>query len=209
MEASRAAARGAHAFAGPLILGSASPRRHELLARAGVAFEARPADVDERPRVGEAPRALVARLARAKALAVARRLGRAPPRLVLGADTIVVLDGAVLGKPADADDAARLLGRLVGRVHRVLTGVALVESEQLEAWEALVESRVWMRPAGADEIRRYVATGEPLDKAGAYAVQGEGRRFVDRIEGSETNVIGLPLDETLALLRAAGLDGVA
>jgi septum formation protein len=195
-------------LAGPLVLGSGSPRRRELLARAGVAFEVQPADVDERARPGEAPGALAARLAHEKALAVARRVGPTPARLVLGADTIVVVDGDVLGKPADPEDAVRLLGRLVGRGHRVLTAVALVESEALGAWSALVESRVWMRPAEPEEIRRYVATGEPLDKAGAYAAQGEGRRFIERIEGSETNVIGLPIEETLALLRAAGLDGL-
>jgi len=194
--------------AGPLVLGSGSPRRRELLVRAGVAFEVQPADIDERARPGEAPRALAARLAREKALAVARRVGPAPARLVLGADTIVVVDGDVLGKPEDPDDAAYLLGRLVGRAHQVLTAVALVESEALGDWSAVVESRVWMRPADAGEIRRYVATGEPLDKAGAYAAQGEGRRFIERIEGSETNVIGLPLEETLALLREAGHDGV-
>jgi septum formation protein len=194
---------------GPLVLGSGSPRRRELLARAGVAFEVQPADIDERARPGEVPRALAERLAREKALAVARRVGPAPARLVLGADTIVVLDGDVLGKPEGPEDAVHLLGRLVGRAHRVLTAIALVESEALGDWSAVVESRVWMRPADAGEIRRYVATGEPLDKAGAYAAQGEGRRFIERIEGSETNVIGLPLEETLALLREAGLDGVA
>jgi|SRR5690606_23403093 len=195
-------------LAGPLVLASGSPRRRELLARAGVPFEVRPADVDERPRPGETPRALAARLALEKARAVARALGPEPARLVLGADTIVVLGADVLGKPADPDDAERLLGRLVGRAHRVLTAVALVESATLAARSALVESRVVMRAAEPGEIRRYVATGEPLDKAGAYAAQGEGRRFIERIEGSETNVIGLPLDETLALLREAGLDGV-
>lgn len=192
----------------PLVLGSGSPRRRELLARAGVAFEVQAADIDERPQPGEAPRALAARLACEKARAVARRLGPEPPRLVLGADTIVVLDGEVLGKPQDRADAERLLGRLVGRVHEVLTGVALVTSADLAARSVVVASRVWMRPAEPDEIRRYVATGEPLDKAGAYAAQGEGRRFIERIEGSETNVIGLPIEETLALLREAGLDGV-
>jgi septum formation protein len=208
METPRAARRPAP-LTGPLVLGSGSPRRRELLARAGVAFEVSPADIDERARPGEAPRALAERLAREKALAVARRVGPAPARLVLGADTIVVVDGEVLGKPDDGADAARLLGRLVGRAHRVLTGVAVVDSEALDASCAVVESRVWMRYADVEEIRRYVATGEPLDKAGAYAAQGEGRRFIERIEGSESNVIGLPIEETLALLREAGLDGVA
>lgn len=193
--------------AAPLVLGSSSPRRRELLTSAGVAFEVQPADIDEQARPGEDPPALAARLAREKAHAVARRLGPAPPRWVLGADTIVVVDGDVLGKPVDAEDAVRLLGRLLGRTHRVLTGVALVESAGLATSGVVVESRVRMRDAEPDEIRRYVATGESLDKAGAYAAQGEGRRFIEAIDGSESNVIGLPLDETLALLRKAGFDG--
>ena len=189
----------------PVVLGSGSPRRRELLARAGVAFEVVPADIPEDARPGETPAALAERLAREKAQAVATRIGAAPPRLVLGADTIVVIDGDVLGKPKDPNDAVRLLGRLVGREHRVLTGVALVASDRPEhAATVVVTSRVVMRAAGREEIERYVASGEPLDKAGAYAAQGEGRRFIARIEGSESNVIGLPLEETLALLRDAG-----
>jgi septum formation protein len=208
--AAAAAAAGAPAAVrGPLVLGSGSPRRRDLLRGAGVAFEVRPADLDERARPGEPPAALAARLAREKATAVARAVGPVPPRLVLGADTIVVLGDDVLGKPADPDDAVRLLARLVGRTHRVLTAVAVIVSAGLATRERLVESRVTMRPAGLDEIRAYVATGEPLDKAGAYAAQGAGRRFIERIEGSESNVIGLPLAETLALLREAGLDGGA
>lgn len=189
----------------PLILGSGSPRRRDLLAQAGLAFEVRAADIDESARPGEAPRALAERLAREKAAAVATRVGTRPRRFVLGADTIVVVDGDVLGKPIDAEDAVRLLGRLVGRAHEVLTGVALVASDApARADTRVVASRVVMRAASEAEIRRYVATGEPLDKAGAYAAQGEGRRFIETIHGSETNVIGLPMDETLALLRAAG-----
>jgi len=189
-----------------LVLASASPRRRELLARAGLAFEVLPAEIDEVARPGEGPEALVERLAREKAAAVARRVGRTPPRLVLGSDTVVVLGGDVLGKPRDAADAEALLARLVGRTHRVLTGVAVAASAEPAALRScVVESLVRMRPASAEEIRRYVATGEPLDKAGAYALQGEGRGFVLEVTGSETNVIGLPLDETLALLRDAGL----
>ncbi len=191
----------------PLVLGSGSPRRRDLLASVGIAFEVCPADIDERARPGEEPRALAERLAREKAQAVARRIGPTPPRRVLGADTIVVVDGDVLGKPVDADDAVRLLGRLLGRTHRVLTGVALVESAGLTTVGVVVESRVRMRSADLGEIRRYVAIGESFDKAGGYAAQGEGRRFIDAIDGSESNVIGLPLDETLALLREAGFDG--
>ncbi len=193
----------------PLVLASASPRRRDLLARAGVPFEVRPADIPEAAHPGEAPVACAQRLARAKALAVANRMGRRPRRLVLGADTLVVIDGEMLGKPRDADDAVRLLTRLVGRRHRVITAVALAATDTLEVHDTTVESDVVMRPADAREVRAYIATGESLDKAGAYAAQGEGRRFIERIEGSESNVIGLPLEETLALLRAAGLNGTA
>ncbi len=137
---------------------------------------------------------------------MAALVGAPPRRLVLGADTIVVIDGDVLGKPADPEDAVRLLARLVGREHRVLTAVAVVASDRSDrAATCVVTSRVTMRGATEAEIRRYVATGEPLDKAGAYAAQGEGRRFIERIEGSETNVIGLPIDETLELLRECGM----
>jgi septum formation protein len=188
----------------PLLLASASPRRRALLARAGLRFEVRPADVDESPLPGEMPREHAARLAEAKARAVAGTLESAPPRIVLGADTIVVLGDRILGKPRDADHAIAMLEDLVGRTHRVITAVAVLRSDDAALHRACVESRVSMRPAPREEIRRYVASGEPLDKAGAYAVQGEGRRFVRRVEGSESNVIGLPLDETLDLLRAAG-----
>ena len=192
-----------------LVLASASPRRRDLLARVGVPFEVRPANIPEEGHPGETPVACAQRLARAKALAVANRMGRWPRRLVLGADTLVVIDGEALGKPRDADDAVRLLTRLVGRRHRVVTAVALAATDTLEVHDTTVESDVVMRPADAREVRAYIATGESLDKAGAYAAQGEGRRFIERIEGSESNVIGLPLDETLALLRAAGLNGSA
>jgi septum formation protein len=188
----------------PLILASGSPRRRELLSRAGLRFEVQAADIPEQSRPGESPAETVLRLARDKALAVARRVGPAPRRFVLGADTVVVLEGDVLGKPRDAEHAVALLRRLAGRGHVVLTGVALTASDALEPSQTVVESRVEMRPADEAELRAYVAGGEPLDKAGAYALQGQGRRFVERVLGSETNVIGLPLEETLALLRAAG-----
>ncbi len=188
----------------PLILASASPRRRDLLERAAVAFEVRPANVSELREPGEPPALFARRLALAKARTVAREAGASPPRLVLGADTIVVIDADVLGKPTNAEHAEALLSRLVGRSHRVITAVALVESASQNARHAVVESTVSMRPASPEEVRAYVATGEPLDKAGAYAVQGDGRRFVEKIEGSESNVIGLPMEETLALLREAG-----
>lgn len=187
------------------MLASGSPRRRDLLARAGVRFDVQPADVDESQHCGESPRALAVRLAREKARAVAARIGRDGRCVVLGADTIVVVDGDVLGKPDDAAHALALLRRIMGRRHRVLTGVALVLDDGALAGEFCVESEVVMHPAPDEALRRYVETGEPLDKAGAYAAQGEGRRLIERIEGSETNVIGLPMDETLALLAQAGV----
>ncbi|HEY8153030.1 MAG TPA: nucleoside triphosphate pyrophosphatase [Myxococcota bacterium] len=189
----------------PLVLASASPRRRDLLARAGVRFEVTPSNVPEHARPDETPAQLARRLASEKAGAVARRLGPSPARWVLGADTIVVIDGEVLGKPDDEGHALVLLRRLVGRRHQVVTGVALVASDTLEERHAVVESSVSMRAADERELRAYIATGESLDKAGAYAAQGGGRRLIEKIEGSETNVIGLPLEETLALLRAAGI----
>ena len=187
------------------MLASASPRRRQLLASAGVRFEVKPSNLPEHARLGETPAQLARRLASEKAGAVARSLGPSPARWVLGADTLVVIDGEVLGKPDDEAHALVLLRRLVGRCHRVVTGVALVASDTLEERHAVVESFVSMRAAGESELRAYVATGESLDKAGAYAAQGNGRRLIEKIEGSETNVIGLPLEETLALLRAAGI----
>jgi septum formation protein len=189
-----------------LVLASASPRRRELLERAGLRFEVLPADIPEEPRAGEAPRALVERLAAEKAAAVRARLPAAPRRLVLGSDTIVVLDGDVLGKPRDAAEALAMLRRLSGRTHTVWTGVAVVATDGGAAVVRSVASQVTLRASAESELRDYVATGEPLDKAGAYALQGAGRRFVTHVAGSESNVIGLPVEETLALLAAAGLD---
>ena len=189
-----------------LVLASASPRRRELLARAGLRFEVVPADVAEAARSGEPPRALVERLAAEKASAVRDRLPGRPRRVVLGSDTIVVLDAEILGKPRDAEDAVGMLRRLAGRTHTVWTGVAVTSTDADTVRVRSVESRVTMRAAPEAELRAYVATGEPLDKAGAYALQGEGRRFVSRVEGSESNVIGLPLEETLGLLAEAGLE---
>jgi septum formation protein len=185
-----------------LILASGSPRRRELLTRAGIEFETRPADIPEVQRPNEPPAVFAKRLAREKALAVAQRIG-GPARPVLGADTIVVIDDRVLGKPTDSEHAVELLSLLIGRRHAVITGVAVVNSETLSCRDVAVESWVVMRGADRQELVEYAAGGEPLDKAGAYALQGEGRRFIERVEGSETNVIGLPVEETLALLRDA------
>jgi septum formation protein len=190
----------------PLVLASASPRRRDLLARAGLRFEVLPADVPEEPRAGEGPRALVERLAAAKAASVRDRLPPLPHRFVLGSDTVVALGEDVLGKPSDAEHALAMLRRLAGRTHTVWTGVALAATGREALRVTSVASRVTFRAASEAELRAYVASGESLDKAGAYALQGEGRGLVRRIEGSESNVVGLPLEETLALLAEAGLE---
>jgi septum formation protein len=181
-----------------LVLASQSPRRRELLAQLGVALDVRPAHADESARAGEAPRDYVLRVAREKARAV-------PGEIVLAADTAVVLGADVLGKPAGAADARRMLRALSGTVHEVLTAVcvrrALPEPVELEA---VVATRVRFARLSPGEIDWYVATGEPLDKAGAYAIQGSGGAFVLSVEGSVSNVVGLPLAETADLLARAG-----
>ncbi|MFN8641869.1 MAG: Maf family protein [Candidatus Binatia bacterium] len=172
----------------PLVLASASPRRAELLEAAGYEFDVDTADVDETPRPGEAPEAYVQRLALAKALAVAARHTEA---MVLGADTTVVVDGTILGKPADAAEARTMLQRLAGHAHEVLTGVALVCGPWTRV--EVATTRVWFLPLTPEEIDGYVASGEPMDKAGAYAIQGRASRFASRIDGSYSNVVGLPV----------------
>jgi septum formation protein len=194
---------------GSLVLASASPRRRDILSRLGLDFEIRPSDIDESVQPGEKPGELVVRLALGKARAVAEGLGESSRRWVLGADTVVVLGEETLGKPRDPRDAESMLGRLLGQTHRVLTGVAVVDAQSGREFSRAVESDVIMRPASEQEIRDYVAGGEPLDKAGAYALQGDGRRFVRRVIGSESNVIGLPVEETLALLAEAAAGAVA
>lgn len=189
----------------PLLLASRSPRRRALLDQIGIGFEAVDAAVDERPRAGETPAALVERLARAKALAGLGAAADARP--VLGADTTVTLDGAVLGKPDDEADALAMLARLSGRTHEVLTGVAVARGDAVEA--RVVSTRVTLRSTSHAERRAYWASGEPLGKAGAYAIQGLGAVLVERIEGSYSNVVGLPLAEAAELLRAFGIDPLA
>lgn len=181
-----------------LVLASQSPRRRELLCLLGLAPEVRPALTDETPRPGEAPEAYVRRLAAEKAGAV-----RGP--LVLAADTAVVLAGAVLGKPRDAGEARRMLRALSGRTHRVLTAVCVRREAPPAVCEALVESQVVFAALSDAQIDWYVATGEPLDKAGAYALQGAGGAFVREVRGSVSNVVGLPLCEAAELLARAGL----
>lgn len=182
-----------------LVLASASPRRRELLGLLGLAPEVVPPEIDEAVRAGEAPEAYVERLAQEKAAQVARGL---PGALVLAADTTVALGADVLGKPASEAEARHMLGRLSGTWHEVFTGVAV--DGPLRA-SLVVRTRVEFRPLSAGEIAWYVATGEPMDKAGAYAVQGRAGAFVARLEGSPTNVVGLPLAEAAALLARAGL----
>ena len=189
-----------------LILASGSPRRRELLSQAGIAFEIEPADIPELEQPGESPRDFALRLARSKALTVARRTGPTPPRWVLGADTIVVVDSDILGKPRDEKNAMELLERLTGRGHFVVTAVALVASDTLQGRDFAVERRILMRDVKHGELNAYGATDVPVDKAGGYTLQVGARCFVKKIVGSETNVIGLPMDETLALLAEVGIE---
>ena len=182
-----------------LILASASPRRSELLRAAGFAFEILPAHVDERPLPGETPDTYVRRVALDKARVVAACL---PDAVVLAADTCVVVDDTILGKPADDGDSARMLAMLSGRPHDVLTGVAVIGPAGTRVESA--DSRVVFTPLSAEEIAWYVASGEPGDKAGAYAIQGLASRFVERVEGSHSNVVGLPVALVYRLLREQG-----
>lgn len=184
-----------------LILASQSPRRAELLRNAGIYFEVRPADVDESVCEGEEPFEYVRRLAREKALAV---LASAPDgAVVLGADTTVVIDGVSLGKPLDADDARRMLERLSGRAHQVTTAVCLAYRDSSGAAVAEVEAEVTeveFSSISDREIAAYVASGEPMDKAGAYAIQGGASRWIPRIRGCYFNVVGLPVARVCAML---------
>jgi septum formation protein len=185
-----------------LVLASGSPRRRELLSAAGFTFEVRMVDVDERRENGERAAAYVDRLSRAKAEAAAVR---DPGSAVIGADTVVVVDEEVLGKPRDASDAVRMLRLLSGRAHDVLTGVAVT-------WHGRTTSHVerttvWFAPLSEHDIAWYVASGEPMDKAGAYAIQALASRFVPRIEGSYANVVGLPVAAVVRLLEEAGFPG--
>ena len=183
----------------PIILASASPRRAELLRAAGISFAVDPADVDETPLPGEEPEAHVRRLAELKGRRVA---GRHPGEAVLAADTVVVIDSTILGKPVDPPDARRMLQLLSGRTHSVLTGVCVVSDEvQLGVARTEVEF-ARLSPA---EIDWYVATGEPVDKAGAYAIQGIASRFVVAIQGSYSNVVGLPVSLVARMCTRAGI----
>lgn len=186
-----------------IILASASPRRRELLAQIGLAATVVPADVDETALPGETPASHVVRLSEAKALTVAGRDDIAG-RFFLGSDTVVVRDGVILGKPADPLDAAAMLRSLSGRSHEVVSGYAVHDRESGRTISGMVTTRVWFKPLTAQEIAGYIATGEPFDKAGAYAIQGRGAFMVPRIEGSYPNVVGLPLCEVIAALEECG-----
>ena len=185
----------------PLVLASGSPRRAELLRQAGIRFEVSVPDVDETLHPGEAPEAYVRRLAAAKARHIA---ASHPGRPVLGADTTVVVDGEVLGKPRDAADAARMLGHLSGRSHLVLTGVCLIGPAGETRIEAAVTT-VEFRALQAAEIGEYVDSGEPMDKAGGYAIQGGAAGFVTRLDGEYSNVVGLPVTLILGMCRGSGI----
>jgi septum formation protein len=184
-----------------IILASHSPRRREFLKSLGIRFEVMGADIDESVLPDEPVTDHVARLARNKAVAVARTRTDA---FVLGADTLVAVGDTVLGKPVDENDARRMLGLLSGKAHRVLTGWCLVRPKGAGEISGVAETTVIMRQLSPPEIEAYVATGEPLDKAGAYAVQGFAAAFVRRIEGSYTNVVGLPVAEVVDALLSSG-----
>ena len=194
-----------------IVLASASPRRQELLRIAGIPFTVQPADIDESPLADESPRGCAERLARGKALAVSQSR---PRDCVLGADTIVVVDDAILGKPRDADDAARMLRMLSGRTHEVITGVCVVSpvgsgqrsvASEADLVTASETTLVTFCELSDDEIHDYVVTGEPMDKAGAYAIQGIASRWIRRIEGDYSNVVGLPVALVYRMLRERGV----
>jgi septum formation protein len=193
-----------------LVLASASPRRQELLRNAGIGFTVYPANIPEIPRAGENPRDYAERLAREKAQAV---FHQHPGKLVLGADTIVVVDGEILGKPRDRADAARMLRLLSGRTHQVITGVCLagpqLRTENHKLGTGFEDTRsettqVSVMTLTDDDIQSYIATGEPLDKAGAYAIQGTASRWIPRIEGDYFNVVGLPVALVCRMLQEHG-----
>jgi nucleoside triphosphate pyrophosphatase len=183
----------------PIVLASGSPRRKQLLEMLHIPFRVIAPDVDETVLAGEAPAAYVTRLARAKAEAVAPH---APGEVILAADTTVVLDGAIFGKPESPVHAVEMLSRLQGRTHEVMTAIAVAGDGALE--QALDVSRVTFRPADRPTLAAYVATGEPLDKAGAYAIQGLGAPLIERVEGDFFGVMGLPLRLALDLLARFG-----
>ncbi|HUP47563.1 MAG TPA: Maf family protein [Thermoanaerobaculia bacterium] len=185
------------------ILASSSPRRRELLASIGIDFEVVPSHVPEKPQPGEAPEEYVARLSRDKAAAVA---AAHPDRWIIAADTTVLFGDQLLEKPAHEADAARMLSVIAGKTHVVYSGVTIEKASLAYRETRVAESEVRMLPLSPEDIAWYVGTGEPLDKAGAYAVQGIGAMFIDSIHGSYTNVVGLPLALLFQMLRKAGVE---
>jgi septum formation protein len=185
-----------------IVLASASPRRAELLASAGIAFKVVPGDIDETPLPGEDPVAHVLRLAGEKAREVASRI---EARFFIGADTIVLCDSEIMGKPRDAEDAKRMLKKLSGRSHQVITGYAVIDRKTGRNKSKTVSTDVVFKELTDEEVDAYVLTGCPMDKAGAYAIQGGAAYMVERIDGSYTNVVGLPLCEVVESLREFGL----
>ena len=191
-----------------LVLASASPRRRELLAQAGFTFHVHPAHIPEDPLPNEDPIAYVVRLARQKAEAVFAQVNQPrvgseksiSPQVVLGADTTVTIDNQILGKPENADDAARMLRLLSGRTHRVITGIAMITAARTEV--AAEVTGVRFLTLSEEEIAAYIATGEPMDKAGAYAIQGHAARWIPRITGDYFNVVGLPLALVTTMLES-------
>jgi septum formation protein len=179
-----------------LVLASRSPRRAELLSAAGIEFTVRASDVNETPREGESPRDYVLRLAEEKARAVEA----GDDEVVLAADTTVVLDGQIMGKPEDAADAARMLRALAGQRHEVVTAICLRRCDRVV--RDIASTSVWFTPLSDREIADYVASGEPMDKAGAYGIQGLASKFIERVEGSYTNVVGLPVSLVYRLISA-------
>jgi len=188
---------------GPIILASNSPRRKELLRQIGLDFRVDPADVDESVLPGESPEGYAVRVALDKARVAAARAGKG---IVIAADTIVVLDDEILGKPADPGDAERMLKLLSGNVHRVITGLAVMDAATGKAVTRASITDVWFRSLALHEIISYIATGEPLDKAGAYGIQERGALLVDKIDGCYFNVVGLPLSLLGELLLSFGVD---
>ncbi|HYR03182.1 MAG TPA: Maf family nucleotide pyrophosphatase [Syntrophobacteria bacterium] len=184
-----------------IVLASASPRRLELLQSAGVEVDVFPSDIPEEEKPGETPEDHVRRLARDKALFTA---GRTEGRWFIGADTVVVCDGEIMGKPVDAADAERMLKKLSGIPHEVITGYAIFDRERDDALCDAVTTRVFFKPLRDEEIAAYIATGCPFDKAGAYAIQGGAAHMVKKIDGSYSNVVGLPLCEVVEVLRRMG-----
>lgn len=186
-----------------LVLASASPRRRELLSSIGLDFEVVPSRIEERREEGEEPEAYVLRLSREKAEEVA---SRRPEAWVIGADTTVYIDHTILEKPSDPADAVRMLRTISGREHTVFTGITLVGPAKSSRESRVVSTQVTMINLTEEEIIWYVATGEPMDKAGAYAVQGVGAMFISSIRGNYTNVVGLPLSVLFDMMRQAGID---